>query len=90
MLADLLAELKQPSEALVEYEAVLRSYPNRFDALAGSAHAFQLLGDGTKMSEYCGKVVAISAPVADRAEVAHFKECAGRKAKFETLLPAAH
>jgi tetratricopeptide (TPR) repeat protein len=76
MLGDLLAELKRPSEALVEYEAVLKDYPNRFDALYGSAQAAQSLGDRGKMSQYCARILAISAPSADRPELKSAKECA--------------
>ncbi len=39
MLADLLLELKRPKESLVEYQSVLKDYPNRFDALYGAALA---------------------------------------------------
>jgi tetratricopeptide (TPR) repeat protein len=76
MLADLLAELKRPAEALLEYEAVLKGYPNRFDALYGSAQAAQSLGDRAKMSEYCARILAISAPGADRPELKSARECA--------------
>jgi tetratricopeptide (TPR) repeat protein len=69
MLADLLLELKRPSEALVEYAAVLRSYPNRFDALYGSAQAAQSLGERAKASQYYTSLVAISPASADRPEL---------------------
>ncbi len=39
MLADLLLELKRPKDALAGYRAVLKDYPNRFDALYGAARA---------------------------------------------------
>ena len=38
-LADLLAELGRPAEALVEYEASLRTAPARFNSLDGAARA---------------------------------------------------
>jgi hypothetical protein len=76
MLADLLLELKRPAEALVEYEAVLKGYPNRFDALYGPAQAAQSLGDRAKASQYYAKLVAISAPSADRPELRHAREYA--------------
>lgn len=69
MLADLLLELKRPSEALVEYAAVLRSYPNRFDALYGSAQAAQSLGDRAKASQYYKTLLVISPVRADRPEL---------------------
>jgi hypothetical protein len=69
MLADLLLELKRPSEALVEYTSVLRSYPNRFDALYGSAQAAQALGDRAKALQSYAKLVATTVPAADRPEL---------------------
>ncbi|HSA94318.1 MAG TPA: hypothetical protein VLE48_14995 [Terriglobales bacterium] len=39
MLGDLLMELKRPKEALVEYEASLKSAPQRFNGLYGAARA---------------------------------------------------
>jgi hypothetical protein len=74
MLADLLLELKRPAEASVEYESVLKSYPNRFDALYGSAQVAQSLGDRAKASQYYAKLVAISAPSADRPELRDARE----------------
>jgi tetratricopeptide (TPR) repeat protein len=74
MLADLLLELKRPAEALVEYEAVLKSYPNRFDALYGSAQAAQSSGDREKASQYYPELVAISAASADRPELQNARE----------------
>jgi tetratricopeptide (TPR) repeat protein len=69
MLADLLLELKRPSEALTEYEAVLKDYPNRFDALYGAAHAAESAAQPRAAREYYAKLVAISAPAADRPEL---------------------
>jgi tetratricopeptide (TPR) repeat protein len=74
MLADLLLELKRPAEALVEYEAVLKSYRNRFDALYGSAQAAQSSGDRAKASQYYPELVAISAASADRPELRNARE----------------
>jgi tetratricopeptide (TPR) repeat protein len=39
MLADMLMELKRPSEALAEYKTVLKNSPNRFDGLFGAIRA---------------------------------------------------
>lgn len=76
MLADLLLELKRPAEASVEYESVLKSYANRFDALHGSAQAAQSLGDRATAAQYYAKLVAISAPCADRPELRDAREYA--------------
>lgn len=69
MLADLLLELKRQSEALVEYEAVLKSYPNRFDALLGAARAAEGASDAAAARNYYAKLVEICNPAADRPEL---------------------
>ncbi len=69
MLADMLLELKGPSEALAEYRAALKNSPNRFDALYGAGHAAQLAGDAATANAYYTKLMEISAPSADRAEL---------------------
>ncbi|MGD0955721.1 MAG: hypothetical protein ABR953_02690 [Candidatus Acidiferrales bacterium] len=69
MLADLLLALKRPSDALVEYKAVLRDYPNRFDALYGAARAAQSMGERRAASGYYAKLVAICPRSADRPEL---------------------
>src|ERR1700730_1106132 len=69
MLADLFLELKHPSEALAEYKAALKNSPNRFDSLYGAAHAAQLSGDSAAANAYYAKLMEISAPAADRAEL---------------------
>ena len=45
LLAELLLELKRPSEALKEFEATLTKEPNRFRSLYGAAKAAKLAGD---------------------------------------------
>src|SRR5450432_3436491 len=37
LLGEMLLELKEPAEAIVEFEATLRTAPNRFNALSGAA-----------------------------------------------------
>jgi tetratricopeptide (TPR) repeat protein len=59
LLGEMLLELKQPAEAMVEFEATLRTAPNRFNALSGAAHAAKLSGDGEKAKVYYAKLVAI-------------------------------
>ena len=44
-LGEMLLELKQPAEALKEFEATLTREPNRFRALYGAAEAAKLAGD---------------------------------------------
>jgi tetratricopeptide (TPR) repeat protein len=73
MLADLLLELKRPAEAVAEYKASLKNSPNRFDSLYGAAHAAQMTGDSAIANAFFTKLMEISAPTADRAELAEAK-----------------
>ncbi|HXW61681.1 MAG TPA: hypothetical protein VEJ45_03715 [Candidatus Acidoferrales bacterium] len=59
LLGDMLLELKQSAEALVAFEATLRTAPNRFNALSGAAHAANLSGDTEKARSYSAKLLAI-------------------------------
>src|SRR5450631_4356708 len=59
LLGEMLLELKQPVEAMVEFEATLRTAPNRFNALSGAAGAAKLSGDGEKAKGYYAKLLAI-------------------------------
>lgn len=56
MLAELLMEEKRPTEALVEYEAVLKIAPNRFNAVYGAASAAEASGNATVASQYFHKL----------------------------------
>ncbi len=69
MLADLLLELKRPSEALTEYQSVLKDYPNRFDALYGAARSAEAVSDSERARRYYAQLITISAPGADRPEL---------------------
>jgi tetratricopeptide (TPR) repeat protein len=81
MLADMLLELKQPVEALAEYKSALKNSPNRFDSLYGAGHAAQLAGDSASANAYFSKLMEISAPSADRAELAEAKSYLARASK---------
>ncbi len=59
LLGEMLLELKQPGQAVIEFEATLRTAPNRFNALAGAARAAQLSGDSEKAKTYYAKLLAI-------------------------------
>ncbi|MGH9972229.1 MAG: hypothetical protein ACREBG_31165 [Pyrinomonadaceae bacterium] len=61
LLGDMLLELKQPEQALIEFEASLRDSPNRFNGLYGAARAAQLSGDRRKAASYYAKIVALTA-----------------------------
>jgi predicted Zn-dependent protease len=51
LLGDLLMELDQPAHALAEFEQVLRSSPNRFNAIYGVARAAELCRDRKKATK---------------------------------------
>jgi hypothetical protein len=52
MLAELFALEKQPAAALAEYQAVLATAPNRFNALYGAASAADATGDSHRANYY--------------------------------------
>ena len=60
LLGEMLLQLKQPAQAMVEFETTLRTAPNRFNALSGAAHAAKLSGDNEKAKIYYAKLLAIS------------------------------
>ena len=60
MLADLLLELGQPAKALAEFEASLRTTPNRFHGLAGAARAADQAGDRERARQYYTALLALA------------------------------
>ena len=58
-LGELLLELKQPAEALREFETSLQSTPKRFNGLYGAARAGALAGDRKKAAGYYKELVAL-------------------------------
>ncbi len=65
LLGELLMEMDQPAVAAPEFEAVLRSAPNRFNAVYGAARSAELSGDRKRASqryaellEHCGRTDA--------------------------------
>jgi hypothetical protein len=59
MLADLLLERGEASSALIEYEAVLKSAPRRFNATAGAARAAAQAADEIKARAYAAQLLEI-------------------------------
>ena len=59
LLGDMLLELKQPGQAVGEFEAALRASPNRFNSLYGAGRAAELVGEGEKAKNFYAKLVAI-------------------------------
>src|SRR5437899_1439539 len=59
LLGELLLDLQQPAQALMEFEAALRSSPNRFNGLYGVARSAELSGDRDKAKGHYAKLVAV-------------------------------
>jgi tetratricopeptide (TPR) repeat protein len=79
MLADMLLELKRPSDALTEYRMVLKNAPNRFDGLLGAARAAQATGDTTGAQSFYAKLTEVCPSGADRPELAEAKTFVAKK-----------
>ena len=60
IVAELLMSGHQPKESLVEYQAVLKIAPNRFNALYGAARAADAAGDATTASGYFRKLTEVA------------------------------
>jgi tetratricopeptide (TPR) repeat protein len=61
LLGDMLLELKQPKEALAEYQKTMGKEPNRFRAVAGAAAAAALAGDRAASRKYYTELLTICA-----------------------------
>jgi tetratricopeptide (TPR) repeat protein len=59
-LGELLLELKQPTQALAEFESSLRTAPNRFNGLYGAARSATLAGDKKKATTYYARLLLVS------------------------------
>lgn len=57
LLGELLLELDQPARALPEFEAVLRSFPNRFNALYGAGRAAEICRDLKKAEGFYSQLL---------------------------------
>jgi tetratricopeptide (TPR) repeat protein len=58
LLGEMLLEVGQPAIAMAEFEATLRTAPNRLNALLGAARAAKLSGDREKARAYSAKLIA--------------------------------
>jgi hypothetical protein len=59
LLGEMLLELQQPAQAFVEFEGTLRTAPNRYNALSGTARAAKLSGNNEKAKSYYTKLLGI-------------------------------
>ena len=72
LLGEMLLESKQPAEALVAFEATLRTAPNRFNALSGAGRAAQFSGNHEKAKSYYARLLVICGHAdGDRPELQH-------------------
>ncbi|MGI9102275.1 MAG: hypothetical protein ACR2IF_07495 [Terriglobales bacterium] len=73
LLADLLVDVKRPTEALQDYELSLKSAPHRLHALHGAAHSAELAGKRDIAKKYYAELLT-TCPFADgRPEVEQAK-----------------
>ena len=70
LLGDMLLELKQPADALKEYEASQQREPNRFRGLYGAAQAAEQAGDAAKAKRYYAQLVKVAGKGDARPELA--------------------
>ena len=59
LLGEMLLGLKQPAPALAEFEATLRTAPNRYNSLGGAAQAAENSGDREKAKTYYAKLLTL-------------------------------
>jgi hypothetical protein len=76
MLADMLLEIKRPSDALAEYKLALKTSPQRFDSVYGALRAAHESGDATAAAAFHASLIAMCGPGADRPEIAAAKSSA--------------
>ena len=80
MAADMLVEMKQPAQALTEYEADLKFNPKRFDGLYGAARAAELAGNHEQANSYYAELVAVcNGAKSERPELSHAKQLLAQK-----------
>jgi hypothetical protein len=74
MLADLLAEMKRPEEALAEYEAELKLNPNRLNSLYGAGRAAEAANQPQKATAYYQQLTKSCAKDSQRSELAYARQ----------------
>jgi hypothetical protein len=59
LLGDMLLEMKEPAQALEQFDATLKKEPGRFRALYGAAHAAQLSGSRDTSQKYFRELLQV-------------------------------
>jgi tetratricopeptide (TPR) repeat protein len=75
LLGEMLLQLKEPAEALKQFEATLTKEPNRFRAVLGAARAASLSGDQAAARKYYGLLLELC-PQADKPRRPELAEAA--------------
>jgi tetratricopeptide (TPR) repeat protein len=70
LLGEMLLELKQPAQALKEFEASQIREPNRFRGYYGAARAAEAAGDRSKAGDYYAKLMELAKKGESRPELA--------------------
>jgi tetratricopeptide (TPR) repeat protein len=79
-LGELLLELKQPVEALREFETSFSSTPNRFNGLYGAARAARFAGNNNSAKLYYAKLLDLSSDAdTTRPEIIEAREFVSRR-----------
>ena len=80
LLARLLQEQERPQEAVAEYETVLKTAPNRFNALWGAASSAEAAGHAAVASKYFRKLADVGVG-SERPELETARKKAGAVAR---------
>jgi tetratricopeptide (TPR) repeat protein len=75
LLGEMLLQLKEPAQALKQFEATLTKEPNRFRAVLGAARAANLSGDQAAARKYYGLLLNLC-PRADKPGRSELAEAA--------------
>jgi hypothetical protein len=81
LLGEMLLEMKQPAQALTEFQATLKKEPNRFRAVYGAAKSAALAGNGATARTYYGQLLKICerADTPGRPELAEARKAIAAK-----------
>jgi tetratricopeptide (TPR) repeat protein len=81
LLGEMLLEIKEPAQALEQFEATLKKEPGRFRALYGAAEAAELSGSRETSQRYFGELlkVCVHADMPGRSELVEAKRAMAMK-----------
>jgi tetratricopeptide (TPR) repeat protein len=79
LLGEMLLELKQPQQALKEFEASHKREPDRYRGLAGAALAASQSGDMAKAKQYYARLVEVAGSEGQRPELTRARTVLGQR-----------